>query len=186
MPPTPRFEELAAPLRLLLHDRGPRCGSTTVLAVDGPSGSGKTDVTAAFAPLLDARVISMEDLYRGWQGLDASTPVLVGQLLGCLAEDRTATFRRWDWEASAPGERVEVEPGGVVVLDGVGSAAALARPYLSAVVWLEAPEDVRRRRAIARDGATYEPWWDVWAKQEREHFDREGTRAAADLVIRTA
>jgi para-aminobenzoate synthetase len=169
-----------------MDHRGPRCGSTTVVAVDGPSGSGKTDVTAAFAPRLDARVLSMEQLYRGWRGLDASTPVLVGQVLGCLAEDRPATFRAWDWAASAPGEPVTVEPGGVLVLDGVGSGAALARPYLSALLWLEAPADVRRRRAIQRDGTTYEPWWDVWADQEREHFGREGTRAAADLVVATA
>ncbi|WP_165570511.1 (d)CMP kinase [Aeromicrobium sp. IC_218] len=187
MPPAPpRYEELAAPLTLLADLRGARCGSTTVIAVDGPSGSGKTDVVAALAPRLDARVLSMEDLYRGWQGLDASTPVLVGQILGCLAEDRTATFRRWDWEASAPGEPVPVEPGGVLILDGVGSGASLARTYLSGLLWLEAPEAVRKRRALQRDGATYEPWWDVWAEQEREHFARERTREAADLVVATA
>ena len=51
-------------------------------------------------------------------------------------------------------------------MEGVGAAAAAARPLLSAVIWADSPDDVRRTRALDRDGDTYEPFWDQWAAQE--------------------
>ena len=50
-------------------------------------------------------------------------------------------------------------------------------------VWLELDESTRRARALRRDGATYEPWWDVWAEQEERHLAIEGPRALADVVV---
>ena len=50
---------------------------------------------------------------------------------------------------------------------------------------MEAPADVRKQRALDRDGDTYAPYWDVWAAQEAEHFAAEQTRRHADLVVRT-
>ena len=67
----------------------------------------------------------------------------------------------------------------------MGSGASVVRPFLSLLIWLEAPADVRRRRALARDGDTYAPFWEIWAAQEAEHFAAEGTRGVADLVVRT-
>jgi hypothetical protein len=51
------------------------------------------------------------------------------------------------------------------------------------LVWVEAPEAERFRRAMERDGDAYRPHWDRWARQERIHFAREGTRARADVVV---
>jgi hypothetical protein len=36
---------------------------------------------------------------------------------------------------------------------------------------------------MARDGQTYETWWDIWAAQERELFTAEGTADAADIRL---
>jgi para-aminobenzoate synthetase len=53
------------------------------------------------------------------------------------------------------------------------------------LVWLEAEDGVRRARALARDGESYRPFWDVWARQEQELLDREDIAARADVVVRT-
>jgi para-aminobenzoate synthetase len=36
---------------------------------------------------------------------------------------------------------------------------------------------------MARDGAVFEPWWDVWAAQERALFSTEQTKGAADVRV---
>ena len=33
-------------------------------------------------------------------------------------------------------------------------------------VWIELPAEERRRRALARDGETFRPYWERWASQE--------------------
>ena len=54
---------------------------------------------------------------------------------------------------------------------------------MSLLVWVDAPEEVRRERAMARDGDVYAPWWDVWAAQEHRLFAVEQTQAAADVRL---
>ena len=180
MPSSPRYDHVAA----LIAAREPACGRTTVVAVDGPSGAGKTEFTDGLAAHTGADVLHLEDLYPGWRGLSA-TPPMVASVLAAIAVDDVGTARRWDWQRGVPGHILSVPPTRLLLLDGVGSGAAVVRPFLSLLIWLEAPTDVRRRRALARDGDTSAPFWDTWAAQEAEHFAAEGTRRAADLVVRT-
>ncbi|MBD8607664.1 4-amino-4-deoxy-L-arabinose transferase [Aeromicrobium sp. CFBP 8757] len=172
------------PVVARLEDRQPACGTTTVVAVDGPSGSGKTSFVAGLADVTGADVLHLEDLYPGWHGL-AATPDVVARVLASVAVGDTGTARRWDWAAGAPGSLLHVPPTRLLLLDGVGSGASVVRPFLSLLIWLEAPADVRKERALTRDGDTFAPFWDVWAEQEARHFAAEGTRGRADLVVRT-
>jgi cytidylate kinase len=50
-------------------------------------------------------------------------------------------------------------------------------------MWLDASEEVRYRRAMERDGATYAPHWARWAAQERAHFTADRTRDRADVAF---
>lgn len=172
------------PILRLLENRQPACGSTTVVAVDGPSGAGKTSLVAGLAEQTGARVLHLEDLYPGWHGL-TSTPAIVAGVLDVVAVDGIGSARRWDWDRGLPGSQIHVPPTRLLLLDGVGSGAAVLRPYLSLLVWVEAPVAVRKERALARDGGSYAPFWDMWAAQEAEHFAAEGTRRHADLVVTT-
>ena len=168
----------------LIDGRQPACGSTTVVAVDGPSGAGKTSFADGLADVTGADVLHLEDLYPGWHGL-AATPPLVAGLLDQIAVDGIGTAPRWDWAQNLPGPLLHVPPTRLLILDGVGSGAAMIRPHLSALIWVDAPPGVRKERALARDGGTYAPFWDMWAAQEVEHFTAEGTRHRADLVVTT-
>jgi len=176
-----RYDELAATLRA----RQPACGPTTVVAVDGPSGAGKSDLSDRLAKRLDAMVLRVDELVPGWHGLAAMPPVVARDLLAPHATGEVAAVRRWNWVDDRPGELVDVRPGPFLVLDGCGSGSRVIRPYLSLLVWVDAPEHIRRTRAMARDGDVYEPWWDVWAAQERQLFETEQTMAAADVRLRS-
>ncbi|GAA3511469.1 hypothetical protein GCM10022234_02510 [Aeromicrobium panaciterrae] len=175
-----RYAELSA----LIAQREPACGTTTVVALDGPSGSGKTSLTKQLAVETGGDVLHLEDLYPGWHGLEA-TPPMVRRVLDQIAADEIGETRRWDWEADRPGTVLRVPPTPLLILDGVGSGAATLRPYLSLLLWVDAPLERRRERALARDGDVYAPFWDVWAEQEARHFVAEQTRMHADLIIDT-
>lgn len=169
----------------LVERRLPACGSTTVVALDGPSGAGKSSLADLLVRELGAVVLSVDDLVPGWRGLSRLPARLSAEVLAPLARDDVARPRRWDWEQDDWGDPLEVPPVPLLVLDGCGSGSRSTRPYLSALVWVDAPTATRRRRALERDGATFEPWWDVWAEQESRLFSAEGTRGAADLVVTT-
>jgi hypothetical protein len=53
------------------------------------------------------------------------------------------------------------------------------------VVWVDAAPQVRRSRALARDGDLYAPHWQRWSMQEAAYVARELLPARADLVLDT-
>ncbi|ALX04007.1 MULTISPECIES: (d)CMP kinase [Aeromicrobium] len=169
----------------LVRTRQPACGRVRVVAVDGPSGAGKSSLADALADRTDAVVVRTDEFVPGWTGLAQMPPALADGLLAPLARDETAWPPRWSWVRDTWVRALPVEPVPLLVLDGCGSGSRVLRPFLSVLVWVEADVATRQRRALSRDGDTYAPWWDVWAAQERRLFAAEGTRAAADLVVRT-
>ena len=176
-----RYDALAT----LVESRAPACGATKVVAVDGPSGSGKTDFARELGSALDAPIFHLEDVYPGWSGLAATPRLVVKGVLERLAVGDDGAVQRWDWEHERPGEIIRVAPASVLILEGVGSGARVCRPFLSVLIWLDAPPSQRKARALSRDGEVYAPFWDMWAEQERRLFEADGTRAVAEVVVDT-
>jgi len=166
-----------------LRDLDPSCGETVVIAIDGPSGAGKTQLARHLAPRLGATILHLDEVYRGWHGLAAAPATVAADVLAPISRGEEGRTPRWEWGADGPGADIIVPAGGVLLLDGCGSGSRVIRPFLSQLLWLDAPEDVRRERAFARDGELYRRWWEVWAAQERKLFGAEQTRAAADIVL---
>jgi hypothetical protein len=160
-----------------------RPGGTQVVGIDGRSGAGKTSLAAWLADELKAPVVALEDLYGGWDGLEHGIGLLVSDVLEPIAAGRAALVPRYDWVAGAWADPWVLEPPAVLIVEGVGAGARSAAAYESALIWLEAPAPLRRRRALDRDGATFAPHWDRWAAQEDAMLAREQTAARAGLVI---
>lgn len=169
----------------LLKTRPASYGAGRLLCVDGPSGSGKTTLAAQVAELeLGARVVHMDDLFEGWDGLPNVDAQLDG-LLRPIAEGRAGHYRRYDWHLGEYAETVTVEPAPLLILEGVGSGSLVVADLVTVLVWVEAAREVRMRRGIERDGEAFAPYWEAWAVAEQEHFARHGTRERADLVVST-
>ncbi|NUT70348.1 aminodeoxychorismate synthase component I [Pseudarthrobacter sp. C4D7] len=158
-----------------------------IIAVDGRSGAGKTTLAVELAARLRAHhkvsLFHLEDIYPGWDGLAAGVERYVSTVLAPLSRGEAATWTSWDWKNHYDGESRVTLPAEIVIVEGVGAAAEAARPMLGAVIWAESPDDVRRTRALGRDGETYEPYWDQWAAQEEEWLGRDDVPAHADLRV---
>jgi uridine kinase len=161
----------------------PRAGGSRVVAVDGRSGAGKTLLAAALRDRLGAPVVSLEDLYGGWDGLEHGIDLLVSAVLEPLAAGRAARVPRYDWIARAWAEPTAIEPPPILIVEGVGAGARRAAAFESVLVWLEVPAPVRKKRALDRDGATFARYWDQWAAQEDAMLARDRTPDRADITL---
>ncbi len=166
-----------------LDELPPTLGAGRLLCVDGPAGSGKTTLASAVADAVGgARLVHTDDLVEGWGGLSGIATRLEG-ILRPLAGGQPGSYRRFDWLEGAFAETVSVEPGPLLVLEGVGSGAERFEDLQTLLVWVEAPYDERLSRGLARDGDAFAPYWEQWAADEAALFARERTRERADLRL---
>ena len=134
--------------------------------MDGRSGAGKTSLAAALSSRLRAQVVSLEDLYRGWDGLEHGIDLLVSAVLEPLAAGRAAHVPRYDWVGQAVG-RADGDRGPADSDRRGGRERGAARGLFESVfVWLEVPAPDAEEAALT-DGATFTPCWDQSAAQER-------------------
>lgn len=128
-------------------------------------------------------LLHLDDLYEGWSGLDGVWPRLEQQVLDPLGRGEPGRYQRFDWEADRFAGWVDVPVPSVLVVEGCGSAPRAVGDRAVLVVWVEAPSDVRLGRGLERDGSALRDQWLRWMALEKAHFDREGTRARADVVV---
>ncbi len=154
------------------------------MLIDGRSGAGKTSLAQELRDLwTGSQVISLDDIYPGWDGLSWASEHVREQLLAPRAAGRPGRWRRWDWSAGAPAEWHTVPPRRRIIVEGVGALTPATRALADLGIWIEMPAADRKRRALRRDGETFAPHWDRWAHHEREFIARNHPRTAADIVL---
>jgi len=160
------------------------CGPTRLVVIDGRSGAGKTTLARELAAARPAFVVlSLDQLYPGWDGLRRGADAAIAGVLEPLAQGRVGRWQGWDWESDRPAAWHEVAPGTPLIVEGAGVLTPVAAALAPVRVWVEADDAVRRERALRRDGATYEPHWDRWAAQERDHLSENDPRSLATHVV---
>jgi uridine kinase len=186
-----RFDEAAASVAASVLASPPTLRGGRLVCVDGPSGAGKTTLAAtlvaafedALPPGGTVRVLHMDDVYDGWAGLDAGMATVATSVVAPLSAGEPGRYRRYDWHRMAFAEEVDVPPCDVLVVEGVGAGASAYDEAVTALVWLDAPPDVRLARGLARDGEAVRDRLLAWADQETAMFVRERTRSRADMVL---
>jgi predicted kinase len=149
--------------------------------VDGGSGSGKSTLARALAERLGAQLVRLDDIYPGWDGLQTASDHVFDEILSPSSSPR---WRGWDWVASEPAEWHDLDPVRPLVIEGSGALSRRNRALATLGIWVELDAEIRKSRALDRDGETYAPHWDRWAAQEAEFAAREHPAALADAVVR--
>jgi uridine kinase len=161
----------------------PSCGPVRVVAIDGPSGAGKSTFAAGLSRALGgAPVVGSDEFPVPWDG-DPLTwwGPLAAQVLEPLAAGRPGAYRRYDWHSGSYGDRMEIPVRPVLLLEGVG--AAWRGSPAAFRIWVDAPRELRRLRAVDRDGARLAESRDRWTALEEVHFAADRTRDRADLFV---
>ena len=167
--PDEAARDLAPHLRALAGERALAASTNEavpagvpVVTIDGYSGSGKSTLAAALARLVNGwQVLHLDDWYPGWDGLEAGADI-ARRIAADLRAGRASSYEAWDWENGATGATIPV-PLAPTIIEGCGAIEAEA----DLAVWIADPgEEERRHRALARDGQTYAPHWQRWARQD--------------------
>jgi adenylate kinase family enzyme len=150
-----------------------------VVLIDGGSGAGKSTLADQLAAAIPARLVRLEGIYPGWDGLEAASEAVHRDILA--SED--PGWRSWNWTSSTPGESHSIDPSTALIIEGSGSLSRQNRALSTFGIWLTLDEATRRDRALARDGDVYAPHWERWAAQEARFAARERPEEYADVVL---
>lgn len=190
-------EKIAAQV-LQLVDAGK---SMPIVLIDGRSNSGKSTLAAAVQNLIfkdgesAPRVIHMDDLYLGWDGLQAGVDYLQRFILAPLSRHETANWQEYEWENSGDpefsnqsgaevtrtGPWREFSGGTPLIIEGCGSLNQQSAPLADIGVWLEVPQEIRHARWLEREGSNEH--WAEWAAQEEVFYAREKSAELANLNL---
>jgi uridine kinase len=154
-------------------------GRRAVVLVDGRSGAGKTVLAESIAPRLDAQLVSLDDVYPGWDGLEAGSEAVHETVL----RTRDPGWTRWDWATARRAEWHPLDPDRPLVVDGCGALSRANRAAATFGIWVELDAEERRRRSSERDEGRFDHYWQPWAAQEDAFIAREHPRELADRVI---
>lgn len=161
----------------------PSSAEYAITLVDGRSGAGKSHYAAELARARDAVVVSIDDVYPGWDGLDAGSWLIHEYLVRPYLAGLTGRYRPWSWEEQRRGEWVEVSPDVPLIVEGCGAIRRDSITTSSRRVWVETDDAVRRERALERDGQMFEPHWTRWALQEERFLALHHSRELATEIV---
>lgn len=158
-----------------------------LVLIDGPSGAGKStlaDAVRASWPGIPPALVRLDDVYPGWSGLERAGADLARTLVPPVRRGTIGRWRRWDWANSRPGDLEWLRPGAPLVVEGCGAFEAGRGAPDAVKVWVDAADDVRKCRALGRDGGAYDPFWDLWDRQWRRYVHRTSPERSAHLHVR--
>jgi uridine kinase len=171
---------------LELIDRG---NQTPIILIDGRAGSGKSTFAEALQQQLfrdgesAPRVIHMDNIFEGWDGLALGSDYMVRFILQPLARRETASWQDWSWVKNQRSSWREFSGGTPLIVEGCGSLTERSKEHADISIWLEANEETRRERWIQRERHLEK--FDFWAAQELDFYAREKSQSLANLVIKT-
>lgn len=161
--------------------------SNPVVLIDGRSGAGKTSLARTLVARWPLRgrvqLVALDSIYPGWDGLDDGVALAKDLILTPHAKGLVGVWQRWDWTVGEPAEAHAVDPSLPLIVEGSGVLTPTTARLADVRVWLESPPASRKQRALARDGETYRPHWERWARQEHRHVTRDDPMNLATLVI---
>jgi uridine kinase len=182
-------QKLIEALSTKILDQIDRGNQTPIVLIDGRAGSGKSTFAEKLQQQLfrdgesAPRVIHMDNIFEGWEGLSLGSDYMVRFILNPLARKDTASWQDWSWVKNERSSWREFSGGTPLIVEGCGALTERSKEHAYLSLWLEASEETRRARWIERE--RHLDKFDFWAAQELDFYAREKSQSLADLVIKT-
>ena len=182
-------QKLIESLSTKILDQIDRGNQTPTILIDGRAGSGKYTFAEKLQQQLfregesAPRVIHMDNIFEGWEGLSLGSDYLVRFILNPLARKEVASWQDWSWVRNERSSWREFSGGTPLIIEGCGALTERSKEHAYLALWLEASEETRRARWLERE--RHLDKFDFWAAQELDFYAREKSKSLADLVFTT-
>ena len=182
-------QTLIEKLSTKILDQIDRGNQTPIILIDGRAGSGKSTFAEKLQQQLfrdgesAPRVIHMDNIFEGWEGLSLGSDYMVRFILNPLARKETAYWQDWSWVRNERSSWREFSGGTPLIVEGCGALTERSREHAYLSLWIEAGEETRRKRWLERE--RHLDKFDFWAAHELDFYAREKSKSLADLVIET-
>ncbi|MHB8384256.1 MAG: uridine kinase family protein [Candidatus Binataceae bacterium] len=190
-------EMIAAACALIAQRQASR--ERVFVAIDGCGGAGKSTLARGVSnSLANVSIVRADDFFHPLsQHLPGTPPPakayelyfswerMRDEALAPLRQGKSARYQRHDWTTDALGEWVTIEPNPIVIVEGVYSSRPELRDLLDAIIFIDAPREVRRHRMLARDHHDGD-WMTPWMAAEDWYVEHLRPQEAADLILTSA
>jgi uridine kinase len=175
-----------------------------LVGIDGLGGSGKSTLTERIQYQLEAKhsivtIVHIDDFYLPSTSQSKLSPQLkpIGadfdwirlrdQVLVPLRSNQIANYVRYDWPSDRLAECHEIQPLGIVLIEGVYSIRAELRDLYDYRVWIDCPSELRLNRGVARDRTiALSLWVDEWMPAEERYYKEHRPDTFAQVVVNSA
>ncbi|WBW95826.1 uridine kinase family protein [Oceanirhabdus sp. W0125-5] len=186
------FEQLQSTLKNM-----PRKHPTLLVGIDGCGGSGKSTFTEELTKLnSEITIIHMDDFYlpskqrindtvlQKTVGADFDWKRLRNQVLIPLSTNNHTKYQVYDWATDTLGHWIEVNPGGIVVIEGVYSLRSELADFYDYKIFIYCQRETRLKRGLERDGENARDIWENnWMVAEDKYIREHRPFEEADLII---
>lgn len=158
--------------------------STTLVAIDGYGGAGKSTLATVLSYLVDCSSVVHCDHMLANPAHPEWRQRLLEQVVEPLLNNRAAKFAHFDWKTGGLVGWNRIEPGGVVIVEGVSSLHTDLGELWDVTIWVECPRELRLMRGVERDGEGMRAtWFNEWMPAEDSYVLDEFPQNRADLVF---
>jgi uridine kinase len=141
------------------------------------------------------KIIHFDDFYcAGLQRntLDKNLPQfdwkrLEKEVLITVRNNKKTKYQRFDWVLNRLNDWVEVNTGGIIIIEGVYTLNTKLQKYYDFKIWVDCPLNIRLQRAKARDAEygtdTMDLWLNNWIPRENNYDLNEKPFNSTNLII---
>jgi uridine kinase len=161
---------------------------TLIIGIDGYGGSGKSTIAKFLKENLSGAVIvEMDDFYSP-ELKRADYARVNEQVLELLVNDLSASYQIYDWKLDSLTEFKKIDPGGIVIIEGVYSTHKDFADKYDVKIWVNCPQEVGAKRGIERDKMMYgvdntDKWVHMWMPEEKKYVESQNPQQYADYII---
>ena len=165
-----------------------------IIAIDGECASGKTTLAAEISQLLSCSVVHMDDFFlrpemrtperEAEPGGNVDYERVLKEVLLPLSQNTAAEFRPYECKNMRMGEKKEILPADVNIIEGAYSCHPALRSFYDLRIFVCAEKKIRLERIKSRNGAeALKIFENKWIPMEEMYFNAFDIKNRCDLII---